>query len=24
VVARWEGVTFPKNLEPVAITAPPS
>jgi proton glutamate symport protein len=24
VVARWEGVTFPKDLEPVAITAPPS
>lgn len=24
VVARWEGVTFPKNLEPVPITPPPS
>ena len=24
VLARWEGVTFPKNLEPVPITPPPS
>jgi proton glutamate symport protein len=24
VVARWEGVTFPKNLEPVPVMAPPS
>ena len=24
VVARWEGVTFPKDLEPVPTMAPPS
>ena len=24
LVARWEGVTFPKDLEPVPTMAPPS